>query len=197
MSGPLVAIYAGWFVWAIIWIAAARWSGQTERRPSRRENLPHKLVTIAGMAALLMVIPPRASIFSPVWRLGEATEWSIVALMASGFAFACWARVTMGALWSVRVERKENHQLIEHGPFGLVRHPIYTGLITAGLATALIKATPLAILGFVMTAAGLTLKARLEERFLSAELGRKGYDDYRRRVPMLVPFLPSGGSVAE
>jgi protein-S-isoprenylcysteine O-methyltransferase Ste14 len=132
-----------------------------------------------------------------VWRLGEATEWSIVALMATGFAFACWARVTMGALWSVRVERKENHQLIEHGPFGLVRHPIYTGLITAGLATALIKATPLAILGFVMTTAGLTLKARLEERFLSAELGSKGYDDYRRRVPMLVPFLPSGGSVVK
>ena len=197
MSGPFVALYAGWFVWAAIWIAAAWWSGQTERRPSRRENLPHKLLTIVGMAALLVVTPPRGLIVTPLWRFGEAVEWAIVGLMASGFAFACWARVTMGSLWSVRVERKENHRLIEHGPFALVRHPIYTGLIAAGLATALVKATPLAIVGFIMTTAGLTLKAQLEERFLSDELGRESYDDYRRRVPMLVPFLPSGGSVAK
>jgi len=71
-----------------------------------------------------------------------------------------------------------------------VRHPIYTGLIIALLATAVTEATPVALLGAVLIALGLWVKARAEERFLLSELGPEAYESYRRRVPMLVPFLP-------
>jgi protein-S-isoprenylcysteine O-methyltransferase Ste14 len=70
-----------------------------------------------------------------------------------------------------------------------VRHPIYTGLIIALLATAASEATPVAALGAVLIALGLWLKARTEERFLLTELGPDAYESYRRRVPMLVPFV--------
>jgi len=58
------------------------------------------------------------------------------------------------------------------------------------LATAAIEATLLALLGAVLIAIGLWVKARAEERFLLTELGPDVYEPYRRRVPMLVPFVP-------
>jgi len=64
-----------------------------------------------------------------------------------------------------------------------VRHPIYTGLI-AGMAV--VRATPWALLGLALFALGFALKAKVEERFLERELG--GYDSYRARMPMIVPF---------
>jgi protein-S-isoprenylcysteine O-methyltransferase Ste14 len=91
-------------------------------------------------------------------------------------------------LWSSQVTRKQDHRIIDTGPYALVRHPIYTGLILAVLATAAVKGTLPGIAGAVFIVWGLWMKARLEERFLRTELGA-AYDDYSRRVPMLIPFL--------
>jgi protein-S-isoprenylcysteine O-methyltransferase Ste14 len=107
-----------------------------------------------------------------------------------GFMFAWWARLTLGDLWSGHVTRKEGHVIVERGPYRLVRHPIYTGLIAAVFALALTIGSPAGLLGAALIAIGFAIKARLEERFLSAELGEAGYADYRRRTPMLVPFWP-------
>jgi protein-S-isoprenylcysteine O-methyltransferase Ste14 len=68
-----------------------------------------------------------------------------------------------------------------------VRHPIYTGLIAAAAAMAAIRATPWALIGLALFALGFVLKAKVEERFLESELG--GYEGYRARVPMIVPFF--------
>jgi protein-S-isoprenylcysteine O-methyltransferase Ste14 len=84
--------------------------------------------------------------------------------------------------------RKEAHRIVETGPYAIVRHPIYTGVIVAILASAAAEATAAALAGAVAIAFGLALKARAEERFLAAELGADAYDDYRRRVPMLFPW---------
>jgi protein-S-isoprenylcysteine O-methyltransferase Ste14 len=71
----------------------------------------------------------------------------------------------------------------------MVRHPIYTGLILAILATGAAVATLSALLGALFISFGEWQKARMEEGFLSAELGAEAYGLYRRRVPMIVPFL--------
>jgi protein-S-isoprenylcysteine O-methyltransferase Ste14 len=109
--------------------------------------------------------------------------------MLTGLALTWWARIHLGRLWSSAITRKEEHRLIETGPYEYVRHPIYTGLIIALLATAASEATPVAVLGAVLIALGLWLKARTEERFLLTELGPDAYESYRRRVPMLIPFV--------
>jgi protein-S-isoprenylcysteine O-methyltransferase Ste14 len=69
-----------------------------------------------------------------------------------------------------------------------VRHPIYTGIIVALSATAVLKASPLGIAGVFLMTYGFWVKAKLEERFLSEQLGAEAYGAYRRKVPMLVPF---------
>ena len=78
--------------------------------------------------------------------------------------------------------------MIDTGPYAIVRHPIYTGIILAAFATAAIKGTVFALAGAAIMTLGFWIKARLEERFLRQELGAAGYDAYSRRVPMLVPF---------
>jgi len=109
------------------------------------------------------------------------------ALTLGGILFAWWARIHLGTLWSGGIERMADHRVVDSGPYALVRHPIYTGLIAAAAAMAVIRATPWALLGLVLFAAGFALKARVEERFLEREVG--GYQGYRARVPMIVPFL--------
>jgi hypothetical protein len=92
--------------------------------------------------------------------------------------------------WSSAITRKEHHSVVDIGPYAFVRHPIYTGIITALLATAVIQATAPALAGAALITYGLWLKARAEERFLVVELGPDSYGSYCRRVPMLIPFLP-------
>jgi protein-S-isoprenylcysteine O-methyltransferase Ste14 len=93
-------------------------------------------------------------------------------------------------MWSGWITKKECHHIVDTGPYGIVRHPIYTGLIASAFATALMKGTILALLGATVMTLGFWIKARLEERFLREQLGLATYDDYRRRVPMLMPFGP-------
>ena len=191
MTAPLIALYVGWSVWAVLWIVTSRWSARTERRAGRRQNVTYQLLSVVGLLALLIVTRPTWPLSVPLWQLEAEISWALVGLMGAGFLLACWARLTLGKLWSAGVERKAGHRLIDEGPYAIVRHPIYTGLIAAAVALALVKGTPLALIGLILTTIGFIVKARLEERFLAAELGEADYAEYRRRVPMLVPFLPA------
>lgn len=190
MSLPLIALYICWSAWAALWIVASWWSARGVRRAGGRQNITYQMISVAGMVALLIVTRPTGPLSTPLWQLGMPGEWALVGLTAAGFALACWARLALGRLWSAGVERKADHRLVDDGPYAIVRHPIYTGLIAAALALALVKATPLALIGLLLTTIGFTIKAQLEEHFLAAELGEADYADYKRRVPMLVPFWP-------
>jgi len=111
----------------------------------------------------------------------------MVGLTATGLTFTWWARIHMGPLWNGGVSRTAEHRVIESGPFALVRHPIYTGMIAGVTAVAILQARPIALLGAALFALGFTLKARLEEQFLERELPE--YEAYRKRVRMIVPFV--------
>ena len=189
MLRPGIVIIALWVVFWISWLAAAAWSAKTERRVGMQGELAYRLVLIAGTLALL----PRAHGYYGPLRLWLATldeAWVCTALIALGLAFSWWARIHLGTLWSGWITRKADHRVVDTGPYGIVRHPIYTGLLLAVYATAAAKGTILGILGALLVTLGLWMKARLEERWLRQELDPGAYDDYRRKVPMLVPFGP-------
>jgi protein-S-isoprenylcysteine O-methyltransferase Ste14 len=97
--------------------------------------------------------------------------------------------VSLGPLWSGNVARKDDHRVIDTGPYGIVRHPIYTGILVAVFATCAAKGTVWGIAGAAIIALGLWMKARLEEDWLSRELDPGSYHAYRRRVSMLVPWF--------
>jgi protein-S-isoprenylcysteine O-methyltransferase Ste14 len=122
----------------------------------------------------------------PLWHVGYAGAYALAAVTLAGILFTWWARIHIGRLWSGSITRKEDHRIVDTGPYGLVRHPIYAGLILVLLATAAAQATANALARAVLISVGFWLKARAEERFLTAELGADAYGAYRRRVPMLV-----------
>ena len=186
---PNEAFQVSWIGWVASWVVASLWSGRTERRAATRETWIYRILIFAGA---ILIAPWTAQVLgeSPAWQVGYYGAYAFVGVMLTGLALTWWARIYLGRLWSSAITRKEKHRLVETGPYALVRHPIYTGLIIALLATAATEATLVAVLGALLIALGLWVKARAEERFLSTELARETYESYRCRVPMLVPFLP-------
>ncbi|HUD52678.1 isoprenylcysteine carboxylmethyltransferase family protein [Parvibaculum sp.] len=190
---PALLLISAWALWGLSWFAAAVWTGRTENRVPRGSAevwLYRTLVTIG----LVLLYYRTALVFHMhrLWHVGYDGAYVLAFAAIAGFLFTWWARVHLGRLWSGAVTRKEGHYVVDTGPYGIVRHPIYTGILAATLATALTLATIPALLGLVFITVGLWLKAKIEERFLAAELGPDAYGDYRRRVPMLVPFGPKG-----
>jgi protein-S-isoprenylcysteine O-methyltransferase Ste14 len=114
--------------------------------------------------------------------------WLGFFLTLAGLAFACWARVILGRNWSGVVQLKQDHELIVRGPYNLVRHPIYTGLLLAFLGTALAIGEWRALLAAAIIAVSFWRKLRLEERWL-CELFGEQYRDYMTRVKALVPWV--------
>lgn len=187
---PQLALNYLWLFWAVTWLAAAFWSGQTAKRPTFGAELLYRVVTLAGAALLFGFVQRSYNEPLGLWSLGQDWDWALFALCAAGFVFAWWARIHLGKLWSGWITRKEGHRVVDTGPYAIVRHPIYTGLIASALATAIMKGTAIALVGACVMTLGFWIKARLEERFLREQLGADSYDSYRRRVPMLLPFGP-------
>lgn len=188
-----IAFAVMWIAWLASWLLAALWANRTEKRASSRQTFIYQITILAG-AALLTPWATRKLATAPLWHAGLAGGWALAVLTLAGLLFTWWARLHLGRLWSGTITRKEGHRIVDTGPYALVRHPIYTGLITAILASAVAEATWPALLGGALVTLGLWLKARIEERFLTAELGADAYGAYRRRVPMLVPF--AGGRLS-
>jgi protein-S-isoprenylcysteine O-methyltransferase Ste14 len=109
-------------------------------------------------------------------------------LAVAGIAFTVWARLHLGANWSSEVSVKQDHELVQSGPYAIVRHPIYTGLALAFLGTAIAIGEWRAVIAFVVAVASFWYKLSIEERVMRETFGA-AYDDYARKVRALVPFL--------
>ncbi len=187
--GPIFATL--WIAWVVSWLAAAFWSSRTAKRVVTWDVWAYRIAVVAGIV-LLSHFTARRFAVPRLWHVGYGGGYALAGLAALGFAFAWWARIQLGPLWSGAVARKDDHRVVDTGPYAWVRHPIYTGLILATFATAAAQATLSGLTGAALIACGLWLKARVEERFLTAELGEEAYGAYRRRVPMLVPLIGAG-----
>jgi protein-S-isoprenylcysteine O-methyltransferase Ste14 len=190
---PALLFLSAWALWALSWLLAAGWTGRTEKRVSRAGSevwLYRSLLTVGFV--LLYYRVSEALGMHRLWHVGYDGAYVLAAAAIAGFLFTWWARLHLGRLWSGAVTRKEGHRIVDTGPYAIVRHPIYTGILAAAIATAVTLATVPALASIVFIAAGFWLKASIEERFLTAELGPDAYGAYRRRVPMLVPLAPAG-----
>ena len=198
---PQTAIYIPWDIWAVSWVIAALWAARTIKRPSLGSDVLYRIIALAGFVLLLgaavrfrngqlQVHNISGVLGTQYWMMPLAVNWAMVGVAVLGFVFAWWARIHLGRLWSGRITRKEGHYVVDTGPYALVRHPIYTGIITSAIATTVVLGNLHAILGTLLLIVGYWTKAKMEERFLREELGADAYDAYRSRVPMLIPFSP-------
>jgi protein-S-isoprenylcysteine O-methyltransferase Ste14 len=183
---PLVG--ALWILWSAYWILRAiRGNKRTVRSESLGSMVLQRSLLLPGY--LLLFIPIHA--FGLGTRLIPATPfWAVlgVALCVFGLGHTLWARAILGTNWSANVTLKQDHELIQGGPYAWTRHPIYTGLITASLGAALVAGSLRGALGLALIIASFHLKMANEEGFMRERFG-DAYRDYSRRVKKLVPCL--------
>ena len=177
-----------WLAWVVSWVVASFWSGRTKSHVRTWDSWVYRLPILIG-AILLSPWTAGALGASQLYDPGNIGTYMLALVVLFGISFTWWARIHLGRFWSNAITHKEDHRVVDTGPYGVVRHPIYTGLIIAILATGVAVATWTSLLGALLISFGEWQKARMEEGFLTAELGAEAYGPYCKRVPMIVPFL--------
>ena len=179
-----------WTAFAIYWTVSAGWVKKTKESEPRSARFGHLTLTIFSFVL----------VFSPGFRAGPLC-WHVLPsnpvtfaagalVLLAGLGFAVWARIHLGQNWSATVTLKVGHRLIRTGPYRLVRHPIYTGIITGLAGTAVALGELRGWVAVALLTVACLFKSRREEQFMVKEFGDE-YVQYRREVGALVPFLPS------
>lgn len=162
---------------------------RTKHTVERRGFVGYRLV--AGILILGCIAAGRllhVSSQSQLWQSTIATGVASDCIVLAGLAFTVWARIALGRNWSAEVTFKQDHELIESGPYALVRHPIYTGLILMALGTAINYGRAAGFALLLALCGGLWWKARQEEWIMSRHFP-DAYADYKKRVRAIVPFV--------
>jgi protein-S-isoprenylcysteine O-methyltransferase Ste14 len=181
MKGVELFFVVGWAAFWIYWLFAAF-------SMKRGQVLWSRDLGIRAVIAAIVVIVFRSGALrghgmnTEPWRAGLG-----IVLFALGLAFAVWARVHIGRNWGTPMTRKDDPDLVTSGPYHLVRHPIYSGILLAGVGTA-VALSWLWLVAVVLAGVYFVYSATVEERYLT-ERFPDTYPSYRHSTKMLVPFV--------
>jgi protein-S-isoprenylcysteine O-methyltransferase Ste14 len=181
-----------WLVFTIVWLVAAFSSKRSMQRQSYGSRVVQGSLILVGMLFIFNfwdVFNNSRGWFTA--RLIPATPFWVLlgaALAVAGVLFCFWARAILGRNWSGTVTIKQDHELILRGPYGFVRHPIYTGLLVGMLGMGIVFGYVRCFIGVLICGFALWLKLQIEERFMVQQFGDQ-YTHYRQRVRALVPFV--------
>jgi protein-S-isoprenylcysteine O-methyltransferase Ste14 len=183
LSSPIDIL---WLAFVVYWAVSGRRAGAAVHRDDPKMRLGiNALLLLGGVFVFGHALP---------WgRLGDrfvgplaAVRSAALLLVVAGLGLAVWARVHLGRFWTGDVGIQGHHELVRTGPYGRVRHPIYSGVLVASIGTALWIGEIRAVIGVLFLTVGLSWKARREERFMFQELGAR-YASYRESAGFLVP----------
>ena len=183
---PFYVCCALWIGWILYWLVSSQFVLKTKKNETW-QRLQHTIPTTIGVMTIFY--GPAIDIFN--WgKLYDSViiGWLGVLVTAAGHAFSIWARIHIGKYWSGTVALKHDHKIIDTGPYGLVRHPIYTGLLSGALGTAMAAGTKEAFFGVAIMIPGYILKWKREEKIMLAEFGQ-GYADYMKRTKVIIPYV--------
>ena len=170
-----------WAAFWLYWVVAA-FSMKKGRVPWSRELRIRAVIFVVVILLIRLGVFRGHGVATDPWRAAVG-----LVLFAAGLLFAIWARIHIGRNWGTPMTQKEDPELVTSGPYLLVRHPIYSGILVAGIGTAValswfwLAAVALAGIYFIYS-------ATVEERYL-AEQFPDSYAEYKRSTRMLVPFV--------
>lgn len=181
-----------WLSWAAYWWLASFGAKRVDRREPLGSRLLHVLPLALAAWLLWADRAPSALLNERIFPWAPWSFWAATLVTATGLLFAVWARVHLGRNWSGTVTIKHDHELIVSGPYAIVRHPIYTGLLIAFVGTAMARGEWRGLIAILIAWVALWRKLTVEERWMTELFGQQ-YQDYRRRVPALLPFAKPHG----
>jgi protein-S-isoprenylcysteine O-methyltransferase Ste14 len=160
----------------------------TKRQESAVSRFARLILLLGAVVLLWLSHVPIAVLNKRFLPHGTWSFWTGAAVTVCGLLFSIWARRHLGKNWSQAVTVKENHELVTSGPYALVRHRIYAGLLLGVVGCAIARGEWRGLLAVALAFAALWPKLKLEEKWMRAQFG-ESYETYSRRVAALVPHI--------
>jgi protein-S-isoprenylcysteine O-methyltransferase Ste14 len=174
-----LVIGLAWLVFWLYWLASA-----TTSKESVAGGWRSRLTGVSAIGVIVIIWAFRGGSLA-VHDVALAAVGTL--LFAGGLGLAVWARLHLGRNWGMPMTQRAEPELITSGPYRFIRHPIYTGLLTAMLGTALVN-NLLGLIVVVVLVGYFYYSGTVEERNLVATFPT-AYPEYRSRTKMLIPFL--------
>ncbi len=181
MTAVEVVFAVVWAAFCVYWLLAAFFT--------KRGRVPwsHEL-RIRGAIVVVVIVLLRLGAFrnqglsTDPWRAGLG-----LVLVTLGLGFAIWARMHIGRNWGTPMTQKDEPELVTSGPYRLVRHPIYAGILLAGIGTA-VALNWQWLIAVVLAGVYFVYSATVEERYLTDKFPG-AYPAYKGVTKMLVPLV--------
>jgi protein-S-isoprenylcysteine O-methyltransferase Ste14 len=179
---------AVWILFFLYWQIKAPNTKTTQRLEPAASRILRVFIFLIAIALLSTTRIPLPWLYLRLWPVGFWPFWLGAAVTIPGLLFAVWAREHLGSNWSRSVTIKQDHELITTGPYAVVRHPIYTGILTGFLGMAIAISQVRGFIVFVLIFLVFWIKLRMEEQWMRSQFGET-YATYARQTAALVPYL--------
>jgi protein-S-isoprenylcysteine O-methyltransferase Ste14 len=171
----------GWAAFWLYWLVAA-FSTKRGRVPWSRELRIRAVIGVIVILLIRLGVFRGSGINTDPWLAGPG-----LFLFTVGLGFAVWARLHIGRNWGAPMTQKDEPELVTSGPYHLVRHPIYSGILVAGLGTA-VALSWLGLIAVVLAGVYFLYSATVEERYLTEQFPDT-YPEYQHSTKVLLPFI--------
>src|SRR5579864_582841 len=177
-----------WIAFFVYWQIKAVNTKTTKRLEPVASRIVRVLAFVVVIALLSTTHIPLPWLYHQLWPPGLLPFWVGAAVTVGGLLFAVWAREHLGRNWSRSVTIKQGHELITTGPYAVVRHPIYTGILAGLLGMAIAISQVRGFIVVVLIFGVFWVKFRMEEEWMRSQFGET-YATYAQRTAALVPYL--------
>jgi protein-S-isoprenylcysteine O-methyltransferase Ste14 len=177
-----------WIAFLLYWQIKAVNTKTTQRLEPAASRILRVFIFLIVIVLLSTTRIPLPWLYLQLWPVGLWPFWLGVAVTIAGLMFAVWAREHLGRNWSGSVTIKQGHELITTGPYAMVRHPIYTGILTGFLGMAIAISQVRGFIVFVLIFLVYWTKLRMEEQWMRSQF-REAYATYAHQTAALVPYL--------
>jgi protein-S-isoprenylcysteine O-methyltransferase Ste14 len=177
-----------WIFFVLYWQIKATNTKATRRLEPAASRILRVFIFLIAIVLLSTTRIPLTWLYLQLWPAGLLPFWLGAAVTIAGLLFAVWAREHLGGNWSRSVTIKQGHELITTCTYAVVRHPIYTGILTGFLGMAIAISQVRGFIVFVLIFLAFWIKLRMEEQWMRSQFG-EAYATYARQTAALVPYL--------
>jgi protein-S-isoprenylcysteine O-methyltransferase Ste14 len=181
----MMASAAIWIVMIVYWNISARNIRPVAKAEDEKSTARRQLLLNLAILMLFVPVPGLTRQFLAPTRAAVAAGFTV---QAGSALFYFWTKRYLGRFWSSAVAIMKDHQLVRSGPYRLIRHPLYTGMLGMFVGTAIVSGQYHALIGAALGVFAYWGKIRIEERALSEAFGAE-YDEYKRHSSALIPWL--------
>ena len=189
-TGPgLVLFDAAYFVWLASELIGAVLIPRLRGRGATRVRRDRGSMVLILLTVWISLGVAFALGYGGIGRLPDWVFYPGVVLMLLGVVVRQWAIAVLGRFFSLNVRVVEDHRVVDKGPYRLVRHPSYTGILITfiGLSLAVQSLGALLVL-LIVFIVSYGYRMKVEEKTLLSELGDI-YVSYMKRAKRIIPYL--------